>query len=122
MKHKYFTWFHDYGQDMQRHLHGYHQRLAHKRLMCFRLHSWKLQCHLDHTIPRLDRHCKECTQNQIEDEFHVVFDCPCYTNIRSDYNHLFQNNVGDLKAFMNQDRQSDVMLFLAQVHKARFGT
>ena len=39
--------------------------------------------------PRIDRICKYCNKNEIEDEYHFVINCERYTNIRTKYLNPF---------------------------------
>ena len=36
-------------------------------------------------IPREERHCLCCKQSDLEDEFHFICTCPCYTELRKKY-------------------------------------
>ena len=36
-------------------------------------------------IPREERICEKCSLHEIEDEFHFIFICPCYKDLRVRY-------------------------------------
>ncbi len=120
LRHKYFSWFHRKSYLGQPHLQFAFQQIAYKTMMRFRLNSWKLHCYDHHIANRRHRICLKCNQRQIEDEKHVVFECPRYRNLRSDFQHLFTNNNGNMQAFMNQENQYALMVFLSKIHKDRF--
>ena len=37
------------------------------------------------TIDRNNKNCELCTLNDLEDEYHFVIMCPCFTQIRNQY-------------------------------------
>jgi hypothetical protein len=120
MRHKYMAWFHDETAPCQKHLADFHSKGPHQLLIRFCLHSWNLECNSDHSVPRHRRVCKLCNKQQIEDEKHVIFECSHYEGIREEYKHLFEGYQNNMKKFMNQKNQSDIMRFLRKVHWARF--
>ena len=85
-----------------------------KTLFKFRLGCTKLRVH-DHSIDRSNRICLLCGTGGVEDELHVLFECPSYNafRLRPPWNSLFQNIVhGDVRAFMNQKCQCKVASFI----------
>lgn len=68
-------------------------------------------------IPRSERVCEKCTLgNMVEDEFHLLFECPAYHHIRIKYESVLfagfggvsrvsrtMRTPGKIKAFMEQD-------------------
>ena len=44
--------------------------------------------------PREQRICPRCTVNGVEDELHVMFECPGYARERERFRHLFTNTGG----------------------------
>jgi hypothetical protein len=91
-----------------------------KSLMRFRLGCSPLRVH-DHRLCRHDRVCLLCTSGGIEDEKHVLFECPAYRPLRSHpkWSHLFQVNDYDMKKFFDHDRQYDVAFYLYMMFKFR---
>jgi hypothetical protein len=75
-------------------------------------------------LPRHQRLCTVCLANQVEDEFHMVFECDAYESVREQFWYLF-DEFGDwvsprdtvrpdercLARFMQQ-RQSSVAAFI----------
>ena len=64
-------------------------------------------------LPRSQRMCERCTDEMVEDEFHLVFECPAYDCVREKFPLLFEefdpDSVSpegrDLACFMAQDAQ-----------------
>jgi hypothetical protein len=58
-------------------------------------------------VPRPQRLCERCSQQTVEDEFHMVFECDAYECVRERYPTLFLDDftpVGrSMAAFMDQD-------------------
>jgi hypothetical protein len=44
--------------------------------------------------PRDERLCKLCTRSVVEDEFHMLFECPSYTTIRADFEQELFSRFG----------------------------
>ena len=54
-------------------------------------------------IPRAQRLCRCCNNSQVEDELHLVFECPAYTHIRERYSDIFSTTVSpDMKGCLSQ--------------------
>jgi len=89
-------------------------------LMRLRLVSCFLRCD-DHTAPRADRICLLCRCNQIEDEKHVMLECPRYTRIRrmAIFTPLYRNCRGDMNAFINQKDQFKISHLVYTILKRR---
>jgi hypothetical protein len=82
-------------------------------------------------LPRQQRLCTFCTADQVEDEFHMVFECDAYDSVREHFWYLF-DEFGEwqsprdtvrpdgrcLAAFMQQ-RQSSVAAFVHYCFLAR---
>ena len=66
---------------------------------------------------RKDRVCTMC--RVVEDEHHVVFDCPRYTNIRNQYNHLTNNH--NITTFLQPSYNDmiDTATFIYAIEKKR---
>ena len=63
-----------------------------KSLSRFRLSSHRLEVEIGrwakpNEIPYQNRNCKEC--NVLEDEFHILLECPLYTDLRKRYINKF---------------------------------
>ena len=55
---------------------------------------------------RLDREqrvCPHCDAAAIEDEAHMIFDCPLYAGLRLQYTALFSSGDRNLGSFLSQD-------------------
>ena len=110
----YFAWF-DSGSWLRRP--GYMYLDFPVSSMCtylrFRLGSHNLQVELgrwQNRRPRCDRVCQRCAMHAIDDEYHLVFDCPAFESLRAARRHLFSSRVGyDMAAFMRQRDQAGVL-------------
>lgn len=82
-------------------------------LLRFRLgaHSLRVAEGRWERLPRDRRLCERCTEGVVEDEFHLVFECPAYDSVRANYAQLFEDfsaasSIGrDMAGFMNQNVQ-----------------
>jgi hypothetical protein len=54
-------------------------------------------------IPRQQRTCPHCTGEEVEDEQHMIFACPHYSDLRAEHQDLFGAPGMDLKDFLEQD-------------------
>jgi hypothetical protein len=64
------------------------------------------------------RQCDMCCGGFVEDEPHVVFDCPFYDDLRRDkkWSDLFiRNPEKEMHIFMSQRRQAEVYEFIFHV-------
>ena len=52
-------------------------------------------------IPRSERKCNICGNNDIEDEFHFVLICPTYRDLREQYIPLFYWRRAGMFKFVN---------------------
>ena len=68
------------------------------------------------------RFCSLCDLGVVEDEQHVIFQCPFYNDLREDqrWAHLFNKVMGGMNIFMSQRRQPEVYEFLFRVVRRRF--
>ncbi len=55
----------------------------------------------------------------VEDEHHVIFDCPEYTYVRKQFPDLFSSSVYSIGHFLNQPDCNRVAKFLTQVKAMR---
>ena len=82
-------------------------------LLRFRLgaHSLRVAEGRWERLPRDRRLCERCTEGVVEDEFHLVFECPAYDSVRTKYPELFEDFGAaspfgrEMAAFMNQNVQ-----------------
>ena len=78
----------------------------------FRLGSHNLQVELgrfQHCRPRADRICERCAQGVLDDERHLIFECPAFEHFRAARRHLFSGQIAyDMSAFMRQRDQKGV--------------
>ena len=81
----------------------------------FRLGSTQLKCY-DHDVqPREARTCTLCSLGMIEDEKHLLFECPKYEDIRKDprWSTLYSNgNETSMRTFLSQDDQCKLCSFI----------
>ena len=75
-----------------------------RTLVQFRLGSHALPIEQGRFIrPALPRHLRRCTVCDTEavgDEFHAVFDCPHFSEVRAQFPGLFQDAAGCMRMFM----------------------
>ena len=80
--------------------------------MRFRLGTHNLQVEVGrwhNRRPRSQRLCERCAMHVIDDERHLVFECPAFEHIRAARRELFTAEVGlDMKCFMAQRDQKGV--------------
>jgi hypothetical protein len=57
-------------------------------------------------LPRSARHCRHCAQRCVEDEQHVLLECPHYSSIRSDFPSLLLHSTTLLALFAHPDQPS----------------
>ena len=92
-------------------------------------------------IPRLERSCPACSQkcvnpglpadqfdsfdsdeestDPVEDEHHVIFDCPSYTYARQLFPDIFGSNIVTVSQFLNQPDCNRLARFLTWVRQMR---
>ena len=64
-------------------------------------------------IPRFERICRRCDMHALDDERHLVFECPVFEDLRSAYRCVFGPEVGfDMRRFFAQDNQRGVVLYI----------
>ena len=51
-------------------------------------------------LTREKRVCHACLSDSVEDEHHFLFDCSAYSQIRAEYNHLFQHPSPTVASFL----------------------
>jgi hypothetical protein len=84
-------------------------------LLRFRLgvHGLRVDSGRWERLPRAHRLCERCTEDMVEDEFHLVFECPAYDGVREKFPLLFEEfdpasvspEGRDLACFMAQNPQ-----------------
>jgi hypothetical protein len=128
---KYSAWFHC---DSNKLIKSFIPICMAQTLLRFKLGSTYLNCY-SHEIPRHDRICTFCSMNIIEDELHLVFECPKYRHVREDSRWTFlfdtsilseQNPNLRMNKFFNQDNQYQIANFIFALvrqrnHYSRFG-
>ena len=62
--------------------------------------------------PRHLRTCLLCARNLVENEHHLVFDCPLYDGQRFEFADLFSTDCRTLPCFLNQPNQDRVAHFI----------
>ena len=121
---KYYRWFeHRIGQEGCK-TYGRHVTCCailphkHMNLMRFRLGNWKLAVNTYHNVERSLRTCGICKkQGCVEDEYHVVFECAAYNQLRVQYYALFSHQT--MADFFNQPNQTNISDFLFEVKRLR---
>ena len=69
------------------------------------------------SLPRAERLCQYCAQCQVEDEYHLLFECDAYNSVRLCFKHLFdiRSGVDDVGRVDNAAVQTGSMRsFMAQ--------
>jgi hypothetical protein len=114
---KYECWFHN--EDRPYMLLSTAEQYI-KCLMRLRLGSLPLRCS-DHTKPREERVCTLCRCNSIEDEKHIMFECPRYKRIRQHrlWSPLFEGGHTDMTSLMGHQDQFKLSHFVYTVMKRR---
>jgi hypothetical protein len=107
---KYMRWFAEQDVDL-RGRYWYHlcRPFDINAVARFRMSSHDLNVEMQrcHGLTRSQRVCACCSMLDVEDEWHVVFDCPLYHPVRLDHIALFQHVPTDcerdtgMKCFMN---------------------
>jgi hypothetical protein len=92
-----------------------------RTLLQFRMSNTDLRVHDWHIPLRRNRTCRFCTLGGLEDEMHVIFECPAYANLRQDivWRQLFAMAEGCLKTFMNLEPQYEVARFVVTLLRQR---
>lgn len=112
----YFCWFYR-GDWLDRP--GYlFLRLSHKHT--YLMIRFKLGCHplgivtgRFHRVRRLQRVCSRCDTGALDDERHMVFECPSFEHLRSQYRQLFGQEVAfDMRLFFAHKDQHAVVRFV----------
>lgn len=91
----------------------------HKNLMRFRMGSWPLAVNVDCSLAREQRVCTRCAAGCVEDERHVLLECPAYTAERSGLGDLGPNS--DMCAVMRDTDPGALAEALARIWERRFG-
>ena len=112
----YHAWMHR-GQWLDRP--GYlFLRLSYRKSYTFI--RFKLGCHglaivtgRWHDVPRAQRLCTRCDMHALDDERHLVFECPAFEGLRREFRQLFGRQVGyDMRRFFAHKDQSAVVLYI----------
>ena len=69
-----------------------------------RLSSHSLRIHtgryVNSSVPRNERYCLYCRLHDIEDEFHFILKCPCYSEIRKRFIKKYYYNRPSMSKFV----------------------
>ena len=109
----YFAWF-DSGSWLRRPKYLYFDfpAAATCTYLRFRLGSHNLLVNLgcwQARRPRCHRICERCAMGEVDDERHLIFECPAFECFRTARRHLFSGHVAyDMAAFMRQQDQRGV--------------
>ena len=93
-------------------------RLSHRRTYLFV--RFKLGCHdlaivtgRWHGVPRPERICSRCDLSALDDERHLVFECPMFEDLRREHRHLFGQEVAfDMRRFFAHKDQRAVVMYI----------
>ena len=92
--------------------------------MRFKLGSHDLGIELGrwkHRVPRFERVCRRCDMHELDDERHMIFDCPVFEHLRRAHRHLFGRDV-DLSMrnfFAHRDQHAVMSYMLDCLHYIR---
>ena len=70
--------------------------------------------------PRTERLCRKCALRQVEDEKHVVFECPWYSTVRQQFHSLIDVCQGSMVQLMTHANQAKVANFLFAIEQRFF--
>ena len=62
--------------------------------------------------PRCQRLCERCSMHVVDDEQHLVFECPAFSSARAIRPHLFSGVPHDMNCFLRQQDQQGVFWFI----------
>ncbi len=90
----------------------------------FRLgsHDLQVQTAAWQHVPRHMRVCQFCHANEVDDEYHAIFDCSALQHIRQVYPHLFSGRhviPGSVHSFMCRPDQLDLVNFIWNITNFR---
>ena len=95
-------------------------------LIHFRCSAHNLRVERDRHLPgavRPPRHlrtCLHCASSAVEDERHMVFDCPLYAHLRFEFADLFSTSPSHhLSSFLLQENQDRVAQFVHSCYTLR---
>ena len=95
-------------------------REHHKALIRFRLGCWDLEvsrlARASEHRPRAERTCRVCQGGGVEDERHVLLECPCYAQLRQRVGLPVDREMHEI---MLNFEQAKLGGFLWLVHRAR---
>ena len=60
-------------------------------------------------MPEIDRICTFCENNCIEDEYHFVFDCILYNDLRNDFIDKVYRTNPDVRSYSRNDKMKFFM-------------
>ena len=64
------------------------------------------------TLPRHLRVCCKCVEGAVEDERHVLLECPAYASVRARFSDLYDGSDGDMAQVMCHPNQRRVALLV----------
>jgi hypothetical protein len=80
-----------------------------------RVGSHRLRVETDHHLPRSNRVCQMCHQQEPKTERDLIFRCPMYYEIRGRYNCLSRDLGGSLSTFFRYQDQRCLALFIREI-------
>jgi hypothetical protein len=102
------------------------QPARHVALMRFRLCAWDLEVNRPRGRPRAERVCRFCARSgahvaHVEDEQHVLMECPAYAKQRAASPFVFATDAGHhaMRELMSTDKVHELAALLHDIHVER---
>ena len=78
-------------------------------------------------LDRRERLCECCSMDIVEDEMHVIFECPIYSSLRQHFRGLFGsfslvNNQGHITLLISDSTEDMMQRFMGQADQFLIGT
>ncbi|GIM11860.1 hypothetical protein Vretimale_15312, partial [Volvox reticuliferus] len=97
---RYHHWMGD-----SKHMAGYIPHTHHISLIRFRLCCWVIEVNRPNGRVRALRYCPMCESGVVDDEYHVLMECPAYESIRLELLQAGDVLRGNMIAIMSLDNQ-----------------
>ncbi|GIL58589.1 hypothetical protein Vafri_13468 [Volvox africanus] len=101
------------------HLKEYIPLKHHTCMIRFRLCWWAIEVNRPNDMGRLDRKCLVCGAVEVEDEYHVLMECPAYHNIPQEIWGGGSMSEGNMLAVMSVTHQRVLAKALYNIYKFR---
>ncbi|GIL47073.1 hypothetical protein Vafri_3898 [Volvox africanus] len=117
------------GVKMCRHMHwmgmphhdaSYIPMPVYTSLLRFRLGAWALEVNRPNGRLREQRWCCVCNNaDSVEDEYHVVMECPAYTEMRAGFAELGMGQSSNMLQIMSMQDQLGLARIIHSIHMRR---